>query len=199
MSSSLGDLFEDIGKPVGDRIDQFGENGATRQRLYIGLAVSADEVGEGGQLLEPHRHQPLAGQHETDRGRQRQVRARSIHQRRAQKDGLAARLQPARTLDFVELLLAWHREPDGAFDKRDFPGFRFHQIDPDRTGRRACGRQIGHPFARTEAVAVEGQHRSDPSARFALARRILLLSAGNGRNGRRECALSGCWRSAASR
>ena len=88
-----GDPFEDVGDAVDNRLHQPGEGfaGASRRRLA--------ERGEGNQLLEPHRDQPLRPEHKADRRCPGIVGIGAIHERGAQIEEPVLCPQPARGFD----------------------------------------------------------------------------------------------------
>ena len=103
----------------------------------------AAKCGEGLQLLEPDRDQPLAGQHQADRRRSRLVAERAIDQRHAQIERAVLVAQPARALDLAQILDASARRGRSLFwTKGDFVGGGLQQVDPDGVGRYGSAGEV---------------------------------------------------------
>src|SRR5580704_16229054 len=113
-------VFEHVGQPVDDRLEQLGEDARTGNSRAVRGNCSVGKARKRGQLGKANRDQLIACQDEPDRGRQRLIGFGSIDQWYAQIERLIASAQSAGAFDLAELIEGRHCEAGCFFDKRDF-------------------------------------------------------------------------------
>ncbi len=150
--------LELVGEAVDDRVQQAHQH---RGRIARQVGLPADMVDERAHRLGSrvaHRHQPVVGQHEADRGRGRSavLHAREDADRHVER--ALALVETARRLDLRHLGLGRHVDLDAALDELLLVVRRLLEVDPGRAGRDLL--DPGFEEASVAAGSVGAQHRA---------------------------------------
>ena len=151
-------MLQHIRRAIDNGFKNADENADHTSTILILGSEALPHVGERLQFFETHRDQNFRREQKAKRGAPEHVVV-SKNRRHAQIESAVFDMQPARILDFHELVAPGNPQTRRALDISDLLRCRVEQIDPSDVRREFIGRKIGLNLACVRK-ALQLQHRS---------------------------------------